>query len=165
MVRLEKRRAKTYRYVSDRPPDGYTVTTVEPVVTTAYPTNFIDRQFTVIARIHDDIEDALSRRRRIVERLSDPDLLDAIPSGDRRRLEAEDLVAQIDQSICDLRWDVMQRSCRVGTAGVVLSDDRINEIGRRHSIHDPPIATVIEHVPGILTTATWQRLIAAAVPF
>lgn len=164
MVVLQQRPRVGKRYIPDRPPGGYVIDQQDPKET-RFRADAVPRALASITNHGERMATICHRRDRIMQRLSDPNLLESIPIGDRRRLEAEDLIDELDSELIDIQWAVARLASDVASAGRYLSDQRLDEIGRQFSIHDPPLAIVNDLAPGVLTHATWQRLVAAAPPF
>lgn len=167
MVTLQKQvRGRKPRYIPDRPPGGYHVADGDSAPSTASMTpDGMLRRLDAITRAERSYSATEQRRARIADRLKDPAYVKTIPPGDRRRIEAEDLIADLEQTLLDVRWLIGQLASEIAAGGTGLPADALDAIGVTLNAHSPPLAAVTTHCPGILTHATWQRLLATACPF
>jgi hypothetical protein len=159
-------------YVPDRPPGGYHVIPGDTVTSALSEANHSAELARAIARIQkaDHLMTTLERRlETITTRLNDPDLLDEIPAGDPRRLEAEDTRDELRDHLSRQAWVVSNAAGMIATHGAYLAGagraDELTAVGRGLSLVDGPLARILATCPGIETHPTYLTLCREAVAF
>jgi hypothetical protein len=161
------------RYIPDRPPGGYHVRE-EPEDVTLFPAGMdhVAELRAALTRLEQTDELMLTLERRIgtlADRLNDPALMVDYPPTHPTRIEAEDRLTALLKRYSEAEGVAMFWAGTVHSHGAQLvregREDELTAIGQTLVTGDGALGRVQASVSGLITGATWQRLVAAACPF
>ena len=151
---------KKSRHIPDRPIAGYIIDRFQGEIVDVLADldheqevyQFIDE----LTTLHRGLEKTERKRNKLIARLDDPELLIDFPEGSAHRIEAEDLLDQLNTELDQAHWSVSYLAERIRYHGNRVYGQRDVMADRLES--GGGLERIRRDAPGILTSSFYLEL-------
>lgn len=136
------------------------------------PLRDMDHVAAIIEQVRkiEEADDAMikigNRLDRLIDKLTNPELMADIPADDPRRIEAEDRRDELETKYANLRTEVVQAAALISAHAVYVLNDHVGAQWDSvlEAISEIVMERVRSDVSGILTSEAWQCIAVSYPP-